>query len=77
MKQYNVLIQAGFRRSGEQVYRPQCRQCRACQSIRVLVDDFQPSKSQKRVLNKNNDFTRGLIHNKVDLIPILSLLIFV
>lgn len=50
---YGQLIQAGFRRSGAQIYRPHCPSCSACQSIRILVDEFTPSKSQKRVLSRN------------------------
>ena len=52
---YDLLIGSGFRRSGEQVYRPHCPQCSACNSIRVLCDEFTPSKSQKRVRSKNKD----------------------
>lgn len=53
--QYEVLINSGFRRSGEQIYRPYCQSCQACQSLRILVERFTPSKSQKRVLSKNQD----------------------
>lgn len=53
--QYSVLIESGFRRSGDQVYRPHCRDCNACQSIRVMVNQFRLSKSQKRNLSKNKD----------------------
>lgn len=54
---YQQLLGAGFRRTGNQLYRPHCPSCRACQSLRLPVDLFQPSKSQKRVLNKNQDLT--------------------
>ena len=54
---YNWLMQQGFRRSGNQVYRPHCPNCQACQSIRVLVEKFKPSKSQKRLLKKGESFT--------------------
>ena len=54
---YPVLIQAGFRRSGEQLYRPHCKQCSACESLRIIASAFTPSKSQKRILNKNKDIT--------------------
>ncbi len=50
---YEWLMTQGFRRSGEQSYRPHCLNCNACQSIRVLVNEFQPTKSQKRC-NKRN-----------------------
>lgn len=51
---YGQLIQAGFRRSGEQIYRPHCPACDACQSIRIPVNEFTPSRSQRRVLKKNS-----------------------
>ena len=53
---YSWLMAEGFRRSGDQSYRPHCPSCNACQSIRVLIDKFTPSKSQKRSLKRNKDF---------------------
>jgi arginine-tRNA-protein transferase len=53
---YSLLMMEGFRRSGEQSYRPHCPTCNACQSLRVLIDDFKPSKSQKRSLKRNANF---------------------
>lgn len=55
LEDYEMMLEAGFRRSGEQVYRPQCPQCNACRSLRILVNDFKPSKSQKRILSRNKD----------------------
>lgn len=46
---YEMLLNNGFRRSGETIYTPHCETCQACQSIRVNVNSFSPSKSQKRV----------------------------
>jgi arginine-tRNA-protein transferase len=63
-KHYDLLIGAGFRRSGNQVYRPNCPQCQACQPIRLPVSLFKLSKSQKRVLKLNDDLTIKL--NSVD-----------
>jgi len=45
----------GFRRSGEHIYRPWCDACGECKSVRVPVDNFNASKSQKRVLKRNQD----------------------
>jgi|TARA_B110000211_G_scaffold203495_1_gene236319 arginine-tRNA-protein transferase len=53
---YGWLMQQGFRRSGNDIYRPHCINCQACQSLRVLVQSFTPSKSQKRLLKRNQQF---------------------
>ena len=52
---YTLLSQNGFRRSGEHVYRPNCRQCEACVPVRVPVARFHPSRSQRRTLRANRD----------------------
>lgn len=52
---YELLIEAGFRRGGENLYRPLCENCNACQSIRLPVAQFKPSRSQKRILKRNQD----------------------
>lgn len=49
---YNTLLTLGFRRSGEEIYRPQCSACNACQSLRLPVASFSASPSQKRVAKK-------------------------
>ncbi len=48
---------AGFRRSQTVAYRPACETCRACQSLRVLTDEFRPSRNQKRLLARSSDLT--------------------
>jgi arginyl-tRNA--protein-N-Asp/Glu arginylyltransferase len=63
MLEYNYLISAGFRRSGTQVYRPHCGSCNACESIRLPVDTFAPSKSQKRTIKRNQDLTIRISHS--------------
>jgi len=54
---YNWLMSQGFRRSGDQIYKPYCINCSACQSIRIPVNEFVASKSQKRNLRKNSHIT--------------------
>jgi arginine-tRNA-protein transferase len=48
-------MDAGFRRSGKLLYQPACQGCRACQPIRVPVERFKPSKSQRRCIRRNAD----------------------
>lgn len=47
------LLTTGFRRSQNIAYVPYCEGCQACVSVRVLVDEFQPDKSMRRVESKN------------------------
>lgn len=49
---YDLLAQQGFRRTGDNIYRPCCKSCQACQSLRVDANNFTPSKSQKKHLKQ-------------------------
>jgi arginine-tRNA-protein transferase len=48
----DALLARGWRRFGPAYFRPACSGCRECVPLRVLVDRFRPSKSQRRVWNK-------------------------
>lgn len=52
---YSELVDVGFRRSGEHVYRPRCRQCNSCIPARVPVNRFAPTRQQRRVWRRNQD----------------------
>ncbi|CAG9296566.1 arginyltransferase [Celerinatantimonas diazotrophica] len=54
---YQEFIEQGFRRSGNDVYRPHCIRCQQCQSLKVDVQNFTPTRSQKRVLKRNQDLS--------------------
>src|SRR6476659_3556058 len=51
----DLLTHGGFRRSQSIAYRPACEACRACISVRVVVDDFRPSRNMRRVRDANAD----------------------
>jgi arginine-tRNA-protein transferase len=52
---YGSYMRLGFRRSGDLVYRPHCRDCQACIPVRVPVMRFQPDRGQRRILSRNQD----------------------
>lgn len=52
-----LLTDAGMRRSGSLMYRPHCSACRACRSLRIPVDRFQPNRSQRRCWARNSDLS--------------------
>ena len=59
-----ILTQGGFRRSQTIAYRPACESCRACVSVRVVVEDFRPSGNMRRVLKVNRDLVGTLAPNR-------------
>lgn len=56
-RRYQALLEQGFRRGGNHVYRPRCESCRACIPARISVEDFVPSRAQKRCQRRNADLT--------------------
>jgi arginine-tRNA-protein transferase len=48
-------MDAGFRRSGRLIYQPACAGCRLCRPLRVPVERFAPTKSQRRCDRANKD----------------------
>ncbi len=51
----DLLTHGGFRRSQSIAYRPACDQCRACVSIRVVANEFRPSRNFRKILARNAD----------------------
>jgi len=44
----DVLLERGWRRFGPIYFRPACARCSECVSLRVVVDQYKPNKSQRR-----------------------------
>ncbi|MBU1304716.1 MAG: arginyltransferase [Alphaproteobacteria bacterium] len=54
---HHLLSENGFRRSQNLIYRPACEGCNACQSVRIVADEFAASKRFRRVLRNNEDIS--------------------
>ncbi len=54
---YSQLIAHGFRRSGDEVYRPQCSACQQCVPVRIPAHDFKSNRKQKRCWQANAETT--------------------
>ena len=51
----DLLTHGGFRRSQSIAYRPACDQCRACVSVRVVANEFRPSRNFRKIMARNAD----------------------
>ncbi len=60
----DVLTKNGFRRSQTIAYRPACEGCRACISVRVLVNEFKLTNNMRRVSGKNTDIMSQMVQAK-------------
>jgi arginine-tRNA-protein transferase len=52
--QADTRLELGHRRTGEFIYETQCPGCRACEPIRIRVEDFSFSRNHRRVLNRGD-----------------------
>ena len=52
---HETLMQAGFRRSQNVLYRPVCPTCSACRSVRIPVAEHRPSRNLKKIIKRNAD----------------------
>jgi arginine-tRNA-protein transferase len=53
VNEHSLMCERGWRRFGNMHFVPECKNCDECKTIRIDVDKFKFSKSQKRVLSKN------------------------
>jgi arginine-tRNA-protein transferase len=60
------MLERGWRRFGHYVFRPQCDGCGECVSLRIPVEQFRPTKSQRRVLRRTAGLVRTLARPTAD-----------
>jgi arginine-tRNA-protein transferase len=58
---YSELIQQGFRRSGKFAYRPHCEHCQECIPVRVVLQDFNTNRSQKRAYKQHKNLNATIL----------------
>ncbi|MDD5052352.1 MAG: arginyltransferase [Sulfuricurvum sp.] len=61
-EQCEALILRGWRRFGAMYFRPICQECKACESLKIAVNSYHFSKSERRILRKNDHLTTIVRH---------------
>jgi arginine-tRNA-protein transferase len=61
----DTLLKGGFRRSQNIAYMPYCDGCNACVSVRVIVDEFEPGRTFRRITQRNVD----LVARRIAAVP--------
>jgi arginine-tRNA-protein transferase len=65
-EEYMERLEAGWRRFGVALFRPQCPTCTECRSLRVRADAFRPDRSQRRARAANADVRLHIGRPRVD-----------
>jgi arginyl-tRNA--protein-N-Asp/Glu arginylyltransferase len=52
---HEALSRAGFRRSHSIAYTPACPGCNACIPVRIVVRDFSPGRTMRKIIKANAD----------------------
>lgn len=60
--QCEALILRGWRRFGAMYFRPICQNCTSCESLKIDVENYLFSKSERRILRKNNHLSAIVRH---------------
>lgn len=64
--EYEDMLVRGWRRFGPVYFRPACRACTECVSLRVPAKGFVPTRSQRKAANRCSQFRREEGPPKVD-----------
>jgi arginine-tRNA-protein transferase len=60
-EEFGRRLDEGDRRQGRLLYRTACPACNACQPIRIEVERFKPSKSQRRIYARGEQLIRATL----------------
>lgn len=63
---YDRMLEQGFRRGGDHVYRPRCTGCMSCIPARIPVERFEPDRAQRRSLERNVDLDLSIQYAPTD-----------
>jgi leucyl-tRNA---protein transferase len=55
-RELDHLLERGWRRFGPAYFRPGCGGCSECVPLRISVEEFRPSKTQRRIKNHTSHF---------------------
>ena len=58
---HEALSRAGFRRSHSIAYTPACPGCNACIPVRIVIDEFAPKRTMRRILRQNVDLVTRVV----------------
>jgi len=61
-----IMLERGWRRFGPTYFRPRCQACNACDSLRIVTDGYQPSKSHRRAMKSASALVRSIGRPRVD-----------
>ncbi len=59
--EFSRRLAAGDRRQGLLLYQPDCPRCSACEAIRLDLQAFVPSKTQRRIFRRGESMLRTII----------------
>lgn len=61
-----VMLERGWRRFGPTYFRPRCTRCQACDSLRIVTKDYQPTRSHRRAMKAASSLVRAVGKPRVD-----------